>query len=120
MKSRRLMRMRGPFRKRRLVSCSPIDEVASTAPPLPLNSDVRPAGSTNAPWTGELLRREPRLAAHEDEFSSRVGLRQVNFDACPVFGWQTADDFRNAAVLTGSGQFKRPLNCRCRGHHGSV
>ena len=67
-----------------------------------------------------LLRCEPRLAADEDEFSSGVGLRQVGFDTFPVFPWQAADDFRNTPALTGSGEFKRPLDCRSPRHDRSL
>lgn len=47
---------------------------------------------------------EPRIAAKEDELSSRVGLTQVRLDGFSILQRQTADDFRNAAALTGSGE----------------
>src|SRR4051812_1203725 len=64
-----------------------------------------------------LVSCEPRIAAEQDELASRGRLGQMTFDGFPVVRLQTADDFRDAAALTGSGQLKRPVDGRCIRHH---
>ena len=60
-----------------------------------------------------LLSGEPGVAAEQDQLTPRIRLGEVRFDRGAILRGQAPDDFRNAAVLTGFGQFKRAINCRC-------
>src|SRR5207237_8123453 len=67
-----------------------------------------------------LARFEPRIAAEQDEFSSRVRLGQMGFHGFAVVRRQMADDFRHAAALTGFGQLECPVDRRLLRHHPYV
>jgi hypothetical protein len=53
---------------------------------------------------------EPGFAAKQDELSPGIGLSQMRFERLSVLDRQMADDFRNAAALTGLRQIKRSVN----------
>lgn len=46
-----------------------------------------------------LLRRQPGVAADQDQLAARIGLSEVSFEDRPVVGREVAENLGNAAVL---------------------
>ena len=92
-----------------------IDEVVPRSTVGPLHHAAARCGSPHRSGEDWLLRREPGVAAEQDQMPPRVRLSEMRLDRRPIFRRQAPDDFRNTPVLAGFGQFKRPIDCRCHG-----
>jgi hypothetical protein len=54
--------------------------------------------------------RKPSVAAKQDELSPGTRLGELRLDRFAVLDREAADNFRNAAALTGPSQMKRSIN----------
>ena len=86
---------------------------ALAPPPLSLAAERSPSPLLRNREVLDLLRRQPGVAAEEDQLPPGVGLGEMRFEDRAVLGREMPEYLGNTAVLTRFGQLKRAIDCRC-------